>query len=834
MPQLTRQLVFRALVFGFLTRATKASIIYVNMASTGGNGTSWHSATPSLSSAVAMSRAGDQIWVAGGIYRPGAFRTDTFALKDDVQIYGGFEGTEDPSSYSLEQRNLHQTILEGEIGAPGPSDNVFHVVTAASVSRKAVLDGFTVTHGTANGLSMTKQDVGGAMLITNASPTIRNCLFHESQAGSRGGAVHIASGSPYFAHCRFVANSTVVTQAANNFGGAIFYAGITSATADPVFVNCLFVGNRAGSGAGGTGGALYGGAYAQATLTNCTLLHNRADTLTAGVFGSATITNCILHGNRDHNGFEPTAQLRGAITASRSLIQGGWAGGTNLSADPLFASPLGSDGIAGTLDDDARLLPGSPCLDAGSNYAWPADLRAIDLDGASRFMNDPLAPDAGEPMGAAIADMGAFERQASCTDDEACNDGLFCDGLEFCDQGVCRAGDSADCSDGVDCTSDRCIEADHSCAHEPDAAWCDDGQYCNGVESCDETFGCVPSIPPGCNDGVDCTFDECDPQLDGCVHTPDHAACDDEDVCNGIEACDPLQGCISGSDPCDDNIDCTTDNCDIASQLCAHVPDTSLCDDGIFCNGSEICAAGGCMDGSLPCEAGQTCNENLRQCILPSQPDAECIQDADCADTNPCSNDSCQAGACIHLFHSLPCDDGDACTTGDRCTQGACMGTPVADCGNVPPDPDPDDQPPVGGDDPPEEHSPDTGSDDGGAPDPDDDGGNDNSNTPELPPSCAAGQPCNEGPDAQAPDTDEDGVSDEQDQCPDTLSGLEVDASGCSMLDPQAGRGTWITGNQRRCGACGSMGMLGLVTMVCLPATILVTGRTRGRKRPST
>jgi len=40
-----------------------------------------------------------------------------------------------------------------------------------------------------------------------------------------------------------------------------------------------------------------------------------------------------------------------------------------IDADPLFADPDGADDVIGTLDDDFRLKPFSPCIDAGLNGA---------------------------------------------------------------------------------------------------------------------------------------------------------------------------------------------------------------------------------------------------------------------------------------------------------------------------------------------------------------------------------------------------------------------------------------------------------------------------------
>ncbi len=106
---------------------------------------------------------------------------------------------------------------------------------------------------------------------------------------------------------------------------------------------------------------------------------------------------------------------------------------------------------------------------------------------------------------------------------------------------------------------------------------CDDGLYCNGIETCAGGL-CWPSTPIFCDDGIPCTVDSCNEATDSCDHTPSDAACDDGVYCNGVETCDPVTGCQSGTPvDCDDGIACTTDSCNELAKACDHIPDAPGC-----------------------------------------------------------------------------------------------------------------------------------------------------------------------------------------------------------------------------------------------------------------
>ncbi len=682
--------------FALAARAAVAQrIIFVDVNAVGLNdGTSWPDARVSLQDALATAASGDSVWVARGTYKPGSTRAATFQLRDGVMILGGFAGTEDPTTFNPAARDFvaNVTTLDGNIGSPAATDNVFHVVTASGVGSTAVLDGFTIAGGFADGLTQSRQDLGGGMLSVDASPTIRNCTLRDNQSGTRGGAVHIDGGSPMFLNCRFVANRTTVTQAVNNLGGAIYANAPQGRSAQARFVNCLFVGNRAGVGNGGFGGAIYDDTQSLSTFVNCTLLHNKADTHGGAIFGGPALTNCIVWGNSDRDGMTRASQIRGAAVATFSAVQGGWAGLGNVADDPLFRDAFGADGLAGTADDDARLSPGSPCIDAGDNAALPP-AATVDLNRASRIVDDPVTRDTGRPLGVAIVDMGAFEYQAQCGSAADCDNGFYCDGIEECVGGRCQAGIGPDCDDGIACTRDSCRETDQACVHEPDDSRCDNGVYCDGQETCDALAGCKPGIAIVCDDHVVCTIDACNEANRACAHIPDASLCDDGLYCNGGMICDALFGCQSGPPIiCFDGIPCTVDRCDEAIRGCVFEPDDARCDDGFFCNGSESCTPGDCVAGVPPCEELALCDEEARHCLSVPLP---CDEDAECDDDNPCTNDTCADGFCERSYNLANCDDGIGCTENDICHLGLCSGTMMADCGEIPSPPTPSPPAPI-------------------------------------------------------------------------------------------------------------------------------------------
>lgn len=289
-------------------------------------------------------------------------------------------------------------------------------------------------------------DSGGAIYAHWINPssayTLTNCNFAENAATSSGGAIHNdTSGKPTIVKCSFVEN------AADESGGAIYSYG-----SDPNILNCTFLKNSSDDAGGAivnlsnycnitnsvfsgntaSGGGAIGGSGAYTKVTNCTIVANAATTIAGGMFeqtGGIEMTNTILWANTDSFGDE-WSQIyadTATIETSHNCIQdiNSLAGYGNIDADPLFEDADGPDGIVGTADDNLRLLPSSPCIDAGDNKRIPLDtfdLDAdidktepipIDLDEGPRFVDDPHVTDTGMPgfVSTIIVDMGAYETE---------------------------------------------------------------------------------------------------------------------------------------------------------------------------------------------------------------------------------------------------------------------------------------------------------------------------------------------------------------------------------------------------------------------------------------
>jgi hypothetical protein len=146
---------------------------------------------------------------------------------------------------------------------------------------------------------------------------------------------------------------------------------------------------------------------------------------------------------------------------------------------------------------------------------------------------------------------GAFtmKLELQCTIDADCDDGLFCTGAEFCEDGTCFR-DLA-CSPGEICDEERAeCDPGEMCDDDGD---CDDGLYCNGQEHCD-CFDAENDCPD--NKVLICHVPRGNPEnareiCVGSAAVNAHLQHGDD-----IGACIQVCRCSSGSPPCDEDQTC--------------------------------------------------------------------------------------------------------------------------------------------------------------------------------------------------------------------------------------------------------------------------------------
>jgi len=289
-------------------------VYYVDKDAVGGanDGTSWEDAFLTIEDAMAVVSAGDELWVAEGVYT--SADDPVVQLAAEASLYGGFNATET----ELGQRDwqAHPTIIDGEgarrcvMGAAGATLDGF-VLRNGVASSGAGIRAYSVAMTIANNVivNCNASSEGGGIVSAVAASSITNNVLTRNSA-VRGGGIYI-----YNCPTQFTGNRIVGNTATSQGGGA--YCSYASADLS----SNLFAGNTAAS----SGGGICGIDAADATVAHNTICGN-----SSGICwypDNAVLANLILRENGD--------DLDGC-TATYSCIEDGDAGTGNIHDDPMF------------------------------------------------------------------------------------------------------------------------------------------------------------------------------------------------------------------------------------------------------------------------------------------------------------------------------------------------------------------------------------------------------------------------------------------------------------------------------------------------------------------
>jgi len=314
-----------------------------------------------IQAALSECADGDEVVVYPGLYAENII----FGVKNVVLR------STDPSDANV----IANTIIDG--------NQAGSVVTFdGTESESCVLSGFTIQNGRAqNGAGI----YGGTHgMETHA--TIKNNTISANLAESRGGGLSFCGG--------IIQNNTITGNSARWAGGALYRcdgtikSNVVDANSageggglhdcDGIVQNNVIIANSARWG----GGLMYCGGRTESN----TITGNSATT-GGGLYScQGTVVNCIIWGNTANEG----TQLYYGSTPTYSCVQD-WTGDGegNIPNNPLFVDAN---------NGDFRLLPSSPCIDAGNNDS--PNLPDTDIVGMHRIMYG------GKSL---TVDMGAYE-----------------------------------------------------------------------------------------------------------------------------------------------------------------------------------------------------------------------------------------------------------------------------------------------------------------------------------------------------------------------------------------------------------------------------------------
>ena len=262
---------------------------------------------------------GDTVFVAAGTYM------------ENINYNG--------KSIAVVGKNREMTIIDGN-----QNGNVVTFENGEDIN--SLLKNFTVKNSGYPG------DWGGGIFINfGSTPSLDSLIIIDNTGGGYdgsyggGGVCVIRAGSK-----ANLTNSII----SNNFGESESGGLFACWQGEIVATNCIITGNITGI----KSSCASGPADTNIELINCTIVDN----VYQGVYaaGNVSINSSIIYNNGDNESYSNINDINvgGILSVGNSLVQGGFEGGGNIDADPLFCD---------SENGDYSLAANSPAVGSGDN-----------------------------------------------------------------------------------------------------------------------------------------------------------------------------------------------------------------------------------------------------------------------------------------------------------------------------------------------------------------------------------------------------------------------------------------------------------------------------------
>lgn len=269
------------------------------------NGSSWALAKRTIGAAISAAPSNPtsptRIFIREGVYQEWL----TINAKHDLELYGGFSGTEDTSHFDPEgndNRTGRETVIDGQKLAR---------CLRVSDCESTRLDRLVIRNGGGSGLGagvnvsnctslvmrqVTIEDCeprgyvsGGGMCAISSTVDLQDSTIRRCASNSVGGGLYMSSGT-------LVAKNVLVTQCAATKGGGLYLSGVVG-----LLESVQMISNRASGDTTAAGGGAFLNTCSGLAVSRSLFTGNEApvgSALVAAAGSKPTVFNCIISGNR--------------------------------------------------------------------------------------------------------------------------------------------------------------------------------------------------------------------------------------------------------------------------------------------------------------------------------------------------------------------------------------------------------------------------------------------------------------------------------------------------------------------------------------------------------